>query len=139
MSVYAGELQFVFEPKMAINATAVAETKTPAGLAVKLKTLASLSYVQPVFKYLLRLNQATAGGTANINLYAGATVVGQIANVDLSTATEFSGSLDVDLSSVAGSTPITAAVDITGAADAGTTATLDAALDIDLPIINTSC
>lgn len=73
-----------------------------------------------------------------MRLYAGAGVVAS-ASVGIVGVTEVGGVIDVDLSEVAGETKLAAALEVNAAADVGITATVDAVLDVDLPITQSGC
>jgi len=138
MSIFAGKIRLPFEPKMAIAMDAVAQTQTPDPIRPTLGTLAALRYTPAKFAYNLKLSTAPTTGAATVRLYAGATEVAS-ASVAIVGTTEIGASFDVDLSDVKGQAKLSAAVDVTGAADAGITATLDAFLDVDLPVVNSGC
>lgn len=138
MSIFAGKLRFPFEPKMPVQMDEAGETKTPEVLRPTLGTLAALSYKPTRFAFNVRLSGAPTTGTATVRLYAGAGVVAS-ASVGIVGVTEVGGVIDVDLSEVAGETKLAAALEVNAAADVGITATVDAVLDVDLPITQSGC
>lgn len=138
MTVFAGKAVLPFEPKMAVNMAAIAATATPANLQPNLGPLAALTYKPTRMRYLIRLSAAPTVGAATLNLKAGETVIRAEA-VSLVGVTTISNSVAVDLSSVAGETPLSVELDVTAAADAGITATLDAVLDVEQPVTLTGC
>lgn len=138
MSVFAGKIRLPFEPKMAVAMDAVQQTQTPEAIRPTLGTLAALRYTPARIAYNLKLSSAPTTGAATVRIFAGATEIAS-SSVAIVGATEIGGSFDVDVSEVKGQTKLSAAVDVTSAADAGITATLDAFLDVDLPVVNSGC
>lgn len=134
---FANKTQLGFDPlpeAVAVDATGTPVYTTPADLRPRLGDLARLRYQHGEFRYVLTLNQSTAGGSGTVKLTDGATVIASEA-VDLSTGTRHTGSLEVDLADVAGGSRLRLELDIDAAADAGTTAQLAAALEVTHPII----
>ena len=138
MSTLAGKSVFSFEPKLAVVMDATGTTATPAALAAKLGPLSQLNYKPSTFGYVLRLSSAPTTGTADVRLMAGATEVASF-TISLSGATLMSDSAAVDLSAVSGDAVITAEIEVTAAADAGITGTLDTQLDVEQPLIISGC
>lgn len=138
MTVLAGITNLGFEPKMGAAMDAVATTATPINMQPKLGPLANLSYKPTSWRYLVRLSSAPTVGTASVRLMAGATVI-KSQDLAIVGATAISDNVPVNMSAVAGETPLSVEVDVTGAADAGITATVDAWLDIEQPLTITGC
>ncbi|MDX1800398.1 MAG: hypothetical protein R3303_05660 [Marinobacter sp.] len=138
MSVFAGKTLFYFEPKMAVNLAAVAQTETPTQMQIGLGPLSQLSYKPATFRYLIRLSAATAAGAATLELKAGGTVLKSIP-VDLTTATVIEGQAGITLAGVAGEAELSVNLNVTTAADAGTTATVDTVLAVEQPTVVTGC
>ncbi|WP_300499027.1 hypothetical protein [Marinobacter sp.] len=127
-----------FEPKMSVAMDATGQTGTPENFQPDLGPLANMKYKRTSWRYLVRLSSAPTTGDANIELLAGGTVIKSVA-VSLSGATVISANTKVDLSAVAGETPIICRVDVTGAADAGIKATVDSVVDVESPLITGGC
>lgn len=138
---FAQKNHYQFDPKrpsgLVMDAAATAYT-TPAVFGVKLAGLVTMKYLTASLPYRLELNQASAGGSADIQVKAGGAVLGS-ATVDLSSGTDLTGTVDVDLVGVGGAQAITVTVEVTSAADAGTTASLDARLDVETPVVLSGC
>lgn len=138
MTTVAAKSNLVFEPKMSVALDATGQTETPAEFCPDLGQLANLRYKRTSWRYLMRLSAAPTTGMAKVELVAGATVIKSV-TVALSGVTQVSGNTAVDLSAVAGETPLVCRVDVTGAADAGITATVDSVVDVESPLIASSC
>ena len=138
MSVLAGKTIIPMEPKMKFLADAVGTTATPDSLAGELGPLSVLTYKPAKFQYLVRLSAAPTVGSLTVRLKAGATVI-RSEVIPLNGVTVVGNSVGVSLAEVAGETPLTVEADITAAADAGITGTLDAFVSIDQPVALTGC
>ncbi|MFL1484895.1 hypothetical protein [Marinobacter sp. LN3S78] len=138
MSIFAGKLHFPFEPKMAVALDATGETRTPDILRPSLGSLAVLQYKPAKLAFHMILSDEPTSGAATVKVYAGESELATVA-VTLEGNSVISGSTDIDLSTVRGQTALSVSVDVTGAADAGITATLDAVLGVDLPVVQSGC
>lgn len=138
MTTLAGKSQFVFEPKMSVAADAVAATDTPENLRPTLGPLAQLSYKPASWAYLVRFSATPTQGAADIKLMAGATVI-RSDSVSFNGNSLISGAVAVDLSQVAGETPLRVEIDVTSAADAAITATVDSTVSVEQPVVVSGC
>lgn len=123
---------------MKFLADAVGSTQTPESFAGELGPLSALTYKPAKFKYLVRLSAAPTGGSLTVRLLAGETVI-RADVIPLTGVTLVSNAVSVSLAQVAGETPLTVEAEITTAADAGITGTLDAQVVIDQPVTLTGC
>lgn len=140
MQTYTHKTRQMLEPNpeaVALDATGSAYT-TPNDWAVKLGGLAHLQILEGRLVYDLRLNQDSAAGEANIELKHGSTVI-QSETVDLSAGQRLTGVIDVDLTGINGASKLVASLNVTTAADAGTTAEVFAALDLSGPLVVSGC
>lgn len=140
MTPIAFKTQFGFEPApaaVAVDAIATPYT-TPNTWQETLDDLARLTYLKAKFRYDIRQNQASATGAGTLKLMAGTTVVASIA-IDFTTGQRESGSVDVDLSAVAGASDLSVVLDVTTAAAAGTTAQVFSRLDVTFPMAVLGC
>ncbi len=138
MTALAGKTELNFEPKMGVALDAVATTGTPDSLTNSLGPLVQLNYRPARFKFHARTDQAPTQGAAEIRLMAGATVIYSQA-VSLIGVTEITQDVAVDLLSLNGETPLKTEVEITTAADAGRTLTIDSRLEIAIPGVIAGC
>lgn len=132
--------QFSFEPMvsgLAIDSTGVKHT-TSNEWAPRLRDLAAAKHRRGQMRFKLALNQGPTSGEITLRLKAGS-VTKHTEVVTLTSATEYQGLVDVDLSGVASDTQLKLEVDVTGAAGASTTAEVVAALDVSTIAITSSC
>lgn len=111
---------------------------TKEALAAHLGSMALLRNKPAHLVFSVELNQATAAGAAAVKLIAAGVEVASVP-LNLTTGTEFSGRVPVDLANVQGQTPIKAELEVTTAADAGTTADFDARLEVEAPFVSMGC
>lgn len=137
MTTLTGKFRFGFEPKMAVDLSATGATATPESLAVTLGTLSALSYKPSRFAYNLNIDAAASSAVVTISLKASGAVLWQTSH-NLNGLIEVGQSVAIDLSQVAGETPLVAEVEVT-TAEASRTATLDAFLDVEQPLMITGC
>lgn len=138
---FANTTQFNFDPLTASGVdmvTAGTAYTTDAAHRETLGDLARLSDLRGTFRYSLALNQATAAGVVAVKLMAG-TVELASEELSASTGTRFTGAVEVDVSQVAAGTAIRVEVDVDTSCDAGTTASIGAALNIEHPVVITGC
>lgn len=138
MSIVAGKSRIAFEPKMSVAMDAVAIHGTPQALRPTLGPLANVRYKPTRWVYLAQLSAVPTQGEADIKLMAGQTVIAS-QTVTLNGVSTFSLETAVDMSQVAGETQLRVEVDVTAAADAGITATLDSFVDIEQPLTQYGC
>lgn len=138
MSVLAGITSLCFEPKMGVLLDAIAVTGTPENLRPRMGPLANLTYKPANWRYMVRLSAAPTSGSVTIRLLAGETVI-QTKTQAISGLTEISDRRPVDLSAVAGEAELRVELDVTVAANAGITATLDSYVDVEQPLTITGC
>jgi hypothetical protein len=120
-----------------LSAVAVVHT-TKDALAAHLGSMALLRNKPAHLVFSVDLNQATAAGAASVKLVAAGVTVASVP-LNLTTGTEFSGRVLVDLANVQGQTPIKAELEVTTAADAATTADFDARLEVEAPFVSMGC
>lgn len=138
---FSNKTQFNFDPLSVSGidlVTAGEAYATDANHRETLGDLARLSDLRAKFRYSLELNQATANGVINVRLMAGTVELHEFA-VDVSAGTRFTGAVDVDVSQVAASTALRVVVNVGTSADAGTTGTIAAALDVVHPVVIVGC
>lgn len=138
MSALAGKAVLPFEPKMKALMDAIGVTDTPQNLRPNLGPLSLLKYKPSRWRYLLRLSAAPTVGSVEIKLLSGTTVIRSEA-FSLVGATTLSNNVAVDLSQVSGESDLSVRVDVTAAADAGITATLDSVVDVEQPLTIAGC
>lgn len=138
MSVVAGKTFLPFEPKMPVPMDTVAQTDTPENMRPTLGALSQLTYKPTTWRYMVKMSAAASQGTAEITLLAGATVI-RTDTYQLSGLFTFSNQVPVDLSQVQGEQPLSTRVNVTAAADAEITATVDSVVDVETPLSVTGC
>jgi hypothetical protein len=117
-----------------VASTASPAYTTPSAHRIELRDLARLSYVGCRARATVRANQASSGGAATLRLSDGSTDL-VTWSIDLSSGTRWTREAEVDISGVKGTAGLFLALDVTTAADAGTTVEVAGALDIHHPII----
>lgn len=141
MQTFSFKSQFGFEPRAAavpvdaVNASAYA---TPAAFQESLDDLARLSYLKGALRYKVAQSAKPAAGAATLKLTDGVTDYASVA-LALSSAAVLTGALDVDLSAISGQTKLQMVLDVTTAADAGTTASVDAQMEVTMPLMLSGC
>lgn len=139
--MFVHAVQFHFEPLidgLAVDSLGVKHTTSNAW-APRLRDLAAAKHRRGQMRYKIRTNQDPVSGEITLNLKAGS-VVKHSEVITLTSATEYSGLVDVDLSGVAADTQLKMELDVTTAAGAAsTTAELVAALDVSTIAITSSC
>lgn len=138
MTIIANKTDIQFEPKQAVDLATVAATETPENIKPNLGNLASLDYKPTEWRYLLRLSAAPTQGSATIKLKAGTVVIAS-ETVSLNGITTASNRRMIALSGVKGEDRLSVEVDVTAAADAGITGTIDSTLSIDHPVVSAGC
>lgn len=118
----------------AVDSTGDAYT-TPSKLRATLGYLALSRIIAGKCKGTLRLDASSSAGSADVELRDGAGNVLGSETVDLSSGTETPFNFDVDLSALDYGTKLLMALNVTAAADAGRTAQLDAAIEVEVPIV----
>lgn len=121
----------------AADAAAVAYT-TPVAHRYQMGGLGQLEYLRAKLRVAVRLDAAATQGTATVRLTDGTSTVHSF-DVDLSQATEFDLSEDVDMGQVSASALLRIEVEVTAAADAGRTIQTAAALELESPFITSNC
>lgn len=127
-----------FEPNMAVALDAAATTDTTDNFAPTLGVLAFIPYKPARCRFVARLDAAPTQGDVTIKVVAGGSVVGQVSQ-SLNGVTVIDGVFDVNLAGVDGSAALKLAVEVTAVADAGRTAQVSGALDIEQPIQSGGC
>lgn len=138
---FANKTDLVFEPGLssAVPLDAVAAPYvTPPAHRCELGDLARLRYVTGVFRYRVRLSNASAVGAAVIRITDGVNVVAS-SDIDLSSGAEINGRAPAALSLVNGSDQLRVELDVTEAADAGVTAEIAGVLAVTHPVIIGGC
>lgn len=138
MTAIAGKSVLPFEPKMNVAMDAIAATDTPENLRPTLGPLSQLTYKPTTWAYLVRLSANPTIGTAEVKLLAGATVI-RTDSYALNGVASLSNRVSVDLSQVSGEQPLNVQINVTAAADAGITATVDSVVDVETPVSVTGC
>ncbi|WP_375191231.1 hypothetical protein [Marinobacter sp.] len=138
MTVMAGNTHLGFEPKMATSLDAIGQTATPENMRPKLGPLANVQYKPCMWRYLVRLSAAPTTGAVNIKLMAGETVIRSEA-LAINGVTVISNKSPVDMSQVAGETDLRVELDVTAAADAGISATVDSYIEVEQPLFQIGC
>jgi hypothetical protein len=141
MLQFAFLTEFRFEPVaegVALDAVAAPAYETPAPLRPKLRSLANLRYVVGRFRARVELSAASAAGTATLRLTNGADDLYSAA-LSLSSATAFDIDEEIDLSGVVGSQALRVVLDVSAAADAGTTARIMPVLEVEQPVSVVGC
>lgn len=134
---FANLTHCMFEPlpaAVAVDAIANDVYTTPAVHRPKLGDLARLSYTTARARASVYLNQASAGGAATLRLNDGSTDVASFA-VDLTAGTRIDVEGVVDLSGIAGNAALRWALDVSAAADGGTTAQVAGVLEVEHPLV----
>jgi hypothetical protein len=142
MSKFTAKTQLSFEPNVSgvalnVDADTVAHT-TAVAWAPTLGDLSFIPYRRALARYKIKTSSLATTGTITVDIIAGGTIKGTT-SVVLSAGAEQSGQIAVDLSSVAGETPILARVTVDVEANTGITMSFNAALDIEVPLIVSSC
>ncbi|MCG8392748.1 MAG: hypothetical protein MI745_06665 [Pseudomonadales bacterium] len=130
--------EFAFGGVRSVDAATVATTETPEGMKPQLHDLANLPYKPARFGYAVTLNQASAGGSADLRLTDGNNTLATV-TLDLSAAQDFTGVQDVDLAGVEGQSKLRWEFEVTNAADASTVAQVSARLEVRQPGTVTGC
>jgi hypothetical protein len=142
MSKFTVKTQFNFEP----NVTAITLDGAPATVAhttaqpwgPTLGDLAFIPYRRALARYKISTSALATVGSITFDVVAGGVVRGS-KEIDLTAGANQSGQIPVDLATVAGETPVYVRVTINESADSGVTMQLDAALDIEVPLIVSGC
>lgn len=140
MTTFTSKTEMQFEKllgNIALDATGEAHS-TADDFAPRLGDLSFIPYRRAVFAYKLKLDASAGSGEATISLEAGGTALVS-ETLDLTSATEFTGRVEVDLSSVAGETKLKTVLDVGTAAPASRTGELDSRLIVEVPLITSSC
>lgn len=140
MSAFTTKTQFNFEP--AVNALALSSTgvkhTTNSAWSPTLGDLSFIPYRRAFVRYSLNCSALATAGAVTIECLAGGAVKGS-AVVTLTQGQYQSGKIDVDLGLVAGESPITMKITVDTASNAGVTADFIAAIDIEVPLIVSTC
>lgn len=137
MSKFAGVSELMF-PAMPVNMAAVAQTQTDANMRPRLGPLAVLDYKPTEWRYLLRLSSAPTQGSATVKLFADDALIASDV-VALNGNSTISNRMAVNVANVAGESRLSVAVDVTAAANAGITATLDSVVSVEQPVVLSGC
>lgn len=136
----ASKAVFPFEPggrSVAVDAVATPYS-TNASFRETLADLARLSYLKARARYRVTLSGASVLGSATIRLTDGVNDY-LTAVLDLTSGTSFSGSADVDLSALAGQTPLLWELEVTVAATAAVTAEVVGHVAVESPLVIGTC
>jgi hypothetical protein len=135
----AGINELNFEPKMAVDLAAVATTSTPTTLRPYLGPLSELNFIPARCRFYGRLNQQATGGAVVVSLKTEAGTLVKSWTFDITNQTDFGADDRVNLSNIAGADNLVIEVDVQTAAQAGTTATVDAFVVVELPLTISGC
>ncbi|MDL0433962.1 hypothetical protein QPM17_22740 [Marinobacter sp. TBZ242] len=119
---------------LALDSTGNKHT-TDTAYQVELGAVSELLYKRGEVLYKLALSAASAAGAATLTFKAGAVTLKTIA-LDLTTATVFTGREVVSLAGLEGTQGIAVTLSVDTAADAGITAALYTAVDIEIPLVS---
>ena len=134
----AAKTDLCFESLMPVEMDTVAETQTHENLRPRLGPLSQLSYKLAEWRYRVKLSATPTTGNVTIKLVNGTTVI-RSESFSLNGISEFSNRVNVDVSPVTGEAELSVLVDVTASADAGTTATVDSVLSVDVPMTVIGC
>ena len=123
-------------PAVAADAAAVVYT-TPAAHRYQLGGLGLLEYVRAKLRLAVRFDQTPTQGAATVTLSDGATAIATV-DVDM-TGGDQDIAEDVDLGLVSSSALLRIQVEVTGAADAGRTIQVAGGIEVETPLISSSC
>jgi|GEM_PF-2935129 len=115
-------------------ATIDTEYQTPENGRLTLGDLSRLTYLKGRLVGGIHLNQATGTGAITLSLKEGANTV-YSEQFDITSGTEFSYSVDVDISQISGSAPLSLHAKVDTAAAASTTAEIKGALIVEHPVV----
>lgn len=129
---FVSELRFEPKANVSLATAGTAIYTTPDVLRAKLKSVANLLYKNATFGVMVRLPSAASAGQITVRLTDGVTDYATLP-ITLSTGQVITASIEVDLSSVAGSAALRVEIDVNTAATGPATATADAFLGLEMP------
>ena len=128
-----------FEPKMAVDLASVAATSTPETLRPAIGPLSELNNIPSRARFFCRFSQAATSGNATVNLKTESGQTLKSWAFSLNGTSSFGVDDRVNLSSVAGADNLVFEVNVTAAAQAGTKATFDSVVAVELPLTISGC
>ncbi len=138
-TTFASKTQLKFEPsaKIDMGAVAVAYT-TPGAWRHTLGGLSLINGVKAELKY--RMERDPGAGTVNftVRVKTAAGVILHEESQSLTAGATLNNAAQIDVGAVSGGSPLLVEVEVT-TADAGTTATLDALIEYESPVIISGC
>jgi len=129
----ASKSQFQLEPKMTAAADVIGTTATAETLRPTLGPVSALAYKPATLTYNVKWSQQPTTGAATVRLVAGSATLYEKA-ISVVNVSEYGQNAPIDLGGVTGQEPIRVELEMTQAADAGITATIDAALYVETPL-----
>lgn len=139
MTVFANKTQLAFEPRANVDlGTAAVAYTTPTEWRHSMGGVAAMNGVTATLKYKLERSGGAADVVVELRVKTGGGQTIHTETKNVAAAATVNQSVQVDVGAVSAGSPLFVEVEVT-TADAGTTATLDALMQYETPIVVAGC